>query len=1040
MPTFTITRSRPSKTKSKPPQTEQANDQANDQAKDQAIDKDRPQIPALEEFWAKIRPWGGSEAPPSTTPPNAPVLNTTTARTRDGNHAPLVHAKKTVKPPGLLKPREDGPATISGDDAQKVSTGKASTGQDSGVSLRENTRTSGVVAELSAAPIVGLTIESPKKVTQVSQASPQLNSSKGKGKEVDRRAGPSGSATDSSNHGLSVRLPLSKLERLSKLNFVGSMDLRAQSVRMTKAEETKLRTFSTFLSTAKTQIILFGKQMPRCRHRLVTLDTGTPPAPVKYICIEGLRDPADIKLFHKVMSQTRYRSLYEPWKLCYEASSISKPAASHYAVQKLKDKDTYCGAVLELQDGADRWLSTIGGLVEIGGQLYAMTTAHQPDEAPPFVGDDSSFPASPADTLVEDNFPDDVESAYVFTPDTATHTIPPRTSLERKFSTLSSSTSPSPPPFPFDLPYARPIIHGQDWQLIPVYRQRQLPNSIHEPWRTEKNYIFDVCDSPSGRSVAVNAGISGICYGTMSLSASFLIGDDDLVQEIWTVDGLESATSGIADLAQGDSGSWVLDITESDNFTAVGHVVACSSNRAHVSLMSTEFDKVNLITLGSDRVRLASPFEALLDYARSLTEDVQRDRAKMLVDEALSPKFLSKAAAGSDLALTVQRFFAEVEDSPWQEVERELLEEVLTQYSDIASYLADTSTFSGFQDRHATTFERLRKIYRAIKSERNTHAIEPAPQLLARYPFLSRRDKAKPLIQPTPSRLGGGLRLPEPEEATNTDHPVIKPELDNMAHSHAPQPSKTWTNRLWKRDAEKGGSRRLNVFYLLWFPYALISHTLGGTAAAYAWLGLYAFDHGGPIPIRPSTGTFAGLISGGLICFQLLVMYITSWMSSMDAPFPESFVKRTSFATIGSTFKSILLLMVVLGTAYARAMLLVLYLCHQAGFQPTGILYSAAAVAALPLLASSSSPFYLYRQYGDLEYATTFNFFSFSLVWGFGYDLLAATAYAGVSKSLGQNVMDYIPAVATTAIYNAVCVFWPVPVALLLSPLLFCLK
>ncbi|KAK3323340.1 hypothetical protein B0T19DRAFT_201763 [Cercophora scortea] len=772
MSTFTITRNRPSKTKSKPPQTEQTNDHV--------ISKDTPQIPALDKWWATFRTLGRSEAAPSTPPVNGPALVPAVAA-RDGSNTPLVN--RTAKPPELLKPREDGPSTISGDDSHPVPTGKASTGEDSGVSLREHTRSSGVVAELSTAPVVGLTIERTKTASEVSQPSQVplgLSKGKGKGKEVDRRADPSGSAIGSSHHAISVRLPMSKLERLSKLNFVGSMDLRAQSVRMTKAEKTKLLAFSTFLSPAKTQIILFGKQMPRCRHRLVTLDIGTPPVPVKYICIEGLRDPADIKLFHRVMSQTRYRSYYEPWKLCYEASSISKPAASHYAVQGMNDTGTYCGAVLGFQDGPDKWLSTIGGLVEIGGQVYAMTTAHRPDEVSPSIGDDSSFPASLTDTLVEDNFPDDVESAYVFTPDTETHNFHPRASLERKFSTLSPLTFPPPSPSPFDLPYARPMIHGHDWQLIPVSRPRQLPNYFRAPWGGRK-YIFDVCDSPSGQYVAVNAGISGICYGTLSLSASFLIGDDDLVQEIWTVEELERHTLGRIDLAQGDSGSWVLDITDPEDFTAVGHVVACSPGRAHVSLMSTEFEKVNLTTLGSDRVRLASPFEALLDYARSLTENGEGDRAKILVDEALSPKFLSKAASGSDLALTVQRFFAEVEDSPWLEVERELLEEVLTQYSDIASYLVDTSTFSGFEDRHATTFERLRKVYRAIGGEQNTHAKKPVPRLPAtrNQPLLD-VDKPGPFILPMPPRVGVTARLPELEVTANTDHPVVKTEPDNM--------------------------------------------------------------------------------------------------------------------------------------------------------------------------------------------------------------------------------------------------------------------
>jgi len=130
-----------------------------------------------------------------------------------------------------------------------------------------------------------------------------------KGKEVD-----TGNATAKSlDGGFNVHLLASKLERVTALNYISSKTAKARLATMTPAELNKLRVFSTFLSPVKTQITLFGKELRRCRFHLVELDSA------KYICIEGLSRPADIRRFHQVMSQTRYRSLYHPWKLCYEA-------------------------------------------------------------------------------------------------------------------------------------------------------------------------------------------------------------------------------------------------------------------------------------------------------------------------------------------------------------------------------------------------------------------------------------------------------------------------------------------------------------------------------------------------------------------------------------------------------------------------------------------------------------------------------------------------------------------------------------------------
>ncbi|KAK0733220.1 hypothetical protein B0T26DRAFT_7529 [Lasiosphaeria miniovina] len=210
---------------------------------------------------------------------------------------------------------------------------------------------------------------------------------------------------------------MTRLQKLATLNFVSQKELAARPIPVGNAEISKLRALSAFLSPIKDQITLLGKELPRCRHHLVELGPqheSSGPSKV-YICIEGLTNPADIKLFHKVMSQTRYRYLYEPWGLCYEALKISRRAADHHVLQLQGNGDTYCGAVLETSTGSGIF-STIGGLIEVDGNIYAMTTSHHPDKYEPTIEENlKSLLESQADTLAESDFPDDLEPAFVLT-------------------------------------------------------------------------------------------------------------------------------------------------------------------------------------------------------------------------------------------------------------------------------------------------------------------------------------------------------------------------------------------------------------------------------------------------------------------------------------------------------------------------------------------------------------------------------------------------------------------------------------------------
>ncbi|KAK0733221.1 hypothetical protein B0T26DRAFT_7519 [Lasiosphaeria miniovina] len=165
--------------------------------------------------------------------------------------------------------------------------------------------------------------------------------------------------------------------------------------------------------------------------------------------------------------------------------------------------------------------------------------------------------------------------------------------------------------------------------------RRQLPN-IFLPYPGGKRYIINVCESPSGCTVAVVSGVTGPQFGTMSLGPSFLVGDG-LVQEIWTT-YMSNSSPG---LRSGDSGSWVLDLEDPNDPKVVGQVIACSQGRAHVSLLTRDFANISAALPKPGRVGLPSPLVALLAHSNYLKRS-NFSREQYPIAEALSVDFLSR--------------------------------------------------------------------------------------------------------------------------------------------------------------------------------------------------------------------------------------------------------------------------------------------------------------------------------------------------------------------------------------------------------------
>jgi len=361
---------------------------------------------------------------------------------------------------------------------------------------------------------------------------------------------------------LDVHVRLTVREKLQTLVFASAMGLKADlTADFTPQELESLRQFKAAYDAHFTTLFR-GRPMPSLVFELVALKADRRRSgalgrtPMTSICVRGLRSEDEIKHFHQAMSRSATRRLYRGVRLSYEMSLIERPA-----VEVSEDHEdfpsslgeTLCGTRLVTQrPGHNPWTSTIGGIVQVGDDLYAMTSSHTPDNLEPASASASVADDTASSTLNDSDYDHDVESALVLDPP---HMAP--------FST------PLKPPTIHGVPRAygsRPLsprgpvlVHGQDWRLIRLSANRCFPNSVpRELDHSKTTGLTYVTESSRkipfhGRVLAL-AGCNGLCAGTLRSSPAFLSLPGSPSTEVWTVvmDSKET-------LQKGDSGSWVID-------------------------------------------------------------------------------------------------------------------------------------------------------------------------------------------------------------------------------------------------------------------------------------------------------------------------------------------------------------------------------------------------------------------------------------------------------------------------------------------------
>ncbi|GAW22636.1 hypothetical protein ANO14919_121780 [Xylariales sp. No.14919] len=487
-----------------------------------------------------------------------------------------------------------------------------------------------------------------------------------------------------------VHIPRTRWERLRNITLAGPTTLKIEDAEFSPASREKLRNFAQILASTKGQIELFGKELPLCRASLVQVKEGEATS-ATYICIQGLKNAADITRIHSAMSHGRYKRLYSPLKLCYETSDLvhvtfpqsrssthfhdststryTTPPSSvdslapkppetstlgptgelqsyvpmSYEYLPTPDGGTYCGALARTYVDGRYFVSTIGGSVEVNGRTYLITCHHG------FRGSPTEDSRSLSDTPVGDDVSLPAEAPLVFcsgdlTDETENVDHPEASAPEGRLADLVSS------PLKWtDLNIRGEIRMGREWILIPTGKGSVLPNLFKKSRsgggdgvkESEKHYLDGMAKPrPGNASYIITSSQTG-CSGFLSMNTSFILGGGmSNMLEIWTMN-----LDGGQDLLKGDSGSWVLDTSDSSQYRVLGSVIAASNGSAHfVTLLDQFYDIANDFR-GDSPPTLAPVFQTLAHRAH-LAFGRHDTSSEALIDEAFSPQVLRQLCTG----------------------------------------------------------------------------------------------------------------------------------------------------------------------------------------------------------------------------------------------------------------------------------------------------------------------------------------------------------------------------------------------------------
>jgi hypothetical protein len=311
------------------------------------------------------------------------------------------------------------------------------------------------------------------------------------------------------------------LEKLLRMQFTSKLNLKADDeVEFTSGDEKtscerKLKDLIEYWATTG-QTWVYKGNLPLVSLFLVSITRGSNTDGIPYICVRGLQNHKQITYFHAKLSTKSAHAKYHPLKLCYDTSLISKSATEEsYSFWADQSDFTLCGNMLQTRVEGRTQLSTIGGVVEVDGLLFILTTGHR------FTNIDASFdtPSLTADDLSLEDFDDIVESALVVDADTwklktenqsqQAPEVANAVILQRRRKTSNR------------MELGKPVAQGIDWSLHAIPRTLCRPNG-YQTGMTRHYIQGPIEHSPKKKEVTVLSAGSGKIFGTLSSSICYL--------------------------------------------------------------------------------------------------------------------------------------------------------------------------------------------------------------------------------------------------------------------------------------------------------------------------------------------------------------------------------------------------------------------------------------------------------------------------------------------------------------------------------------
>ncbi|KAG6364098.1 hypothetical protein INS49_005696 [Diaporthe citri] len=119
-----------------------------------------------------------------------------------------------------------------------------------------------------------------------------------------------------------------------------------------------------------------------------------------------------VRKYHAALSKRKVKHQYHPpLRLCYEIQRLNYHAANAGTYAEGDPGTTLCGKTAVIEDGDTRRLVTIGGVIQVGNKLYAMTAGHSATAADEIGSTSETESSSPSSNDIE--YDDDLESALI---------------------------------------------------------------------------------------------------------------------------------------------------------------------------------------------------------------------------------------------------------------------------------------------------------------------------------------------------------------------------------------------------------------------------------------------------------------------------------------------------------------------------------------------------------------------------------------------------------------------------------------------------